>query len=159
MRVTKISVLTKVKLTVVLFMLGFLTLVACAYTPEEIPGPSGFLEGEVIWVGGNLTRLEINPESDGFVSYSNETVRFGDPVFIFGVQTSDGVYTIQLDPTDKGGTEGPQTVHNLAEVIEVGTRIRFPTELYGRRNPIGDALGFSKSKIGMLDPDDIEVLI
>ena len=130
----------------------FLVFVGCTKSP------SGFLEGEVVFVSSNLTSLEASPEFNGLVSYSNETVRFGKG-FVFGVQTSDGIYIIQLDPTDKGGSRGPQTVYSLAAVIKVGTKVKFPTELHGRCNPNRSPMGFSKSKVGMLDPDDIELLI
>lgn len=126
----------------------------------SVPDPSGFLHGEVVWIDGNLSSLEENPEVSGLFSYSNETVRLGNPRFVFGVQTEEGIYTIQLDPTDRGSTPGPQTLQNLAATIKVGTMIRFPTELHGRRAPAPDnsPMGFSSSRIGMLDPDDIELL-
>jgi len=152
MRKSTIVILTGLALVVMVVIVAIVT-------REKIPDPSNFLEGEVVWVGGNLTNLEANPEFSGLLSYSNETVRFGDPSLVFGVQTTDGVYTIQLDPTDRGGSSGPQTVHNLASVLRVGIKVRFPTELYGRESPNRAPMGFSKSKIGMLDPDDVELLI
>jgi len=145
----------RISLMAILPLFAALVLVACG---EKTPDPSSYLNGEVIWITGNLTNLEANSESNGLVSYSNETVRFGDPSLVFRVHTINGIYTIQIDPTDRGGSEGPQTVHSLAAALTVGTKIRFPTELHGRHNPRNDPIGFSKSKIGMLDPDDIELL-
>ena len=133
---------------------GAIGLSGCSKTPE----PSGFVEGEITRVGGNLVSVVKNPEWDGIVSYSNETLKFGDPSYTIHVKTSQGEYSIQVDPTDKGGSPGPQTIYNLAETLEPGMRVRFPTELYGRQNPERQPMGFSKSRIGMLDPDDIEVL-
>jgi hypothetical protein len=42
-------------------------------------------------------------------------------------------------------------------VTTIGTKIKFPTKCFGM-NENRQAAGFSVSKIGMLDPDDIEVL-
>ena len=135
---------------------GVIGFPACS-TPEP-PEPSGFVEGEITRVGGNLVSVVQSLEWDGLLSYSNETLRFGEPSYIIHVNTSQGEYSIQVDPTDNGGSIGPQTIYNLAGTLEQGMRIRFPTELYGRENCDGNPMGFSKSRIGMLDPDDIEIL-
>ena len=115
--------------------------------PEELretSGPSGFVEGEITKIGGNLVSRVGDPESN--------------PIYTLHVATLQGEYLIQIDPTDKGGSPGPQTIYNLAERLEQGMRIKFPTELHGKMNPDRNPMGFSKSRIGMLDPDDIEVL-
>ncbi len=119
--------------------------------------PSNFVEGEIVGISSNLSNIEGNAEWIGLVSYSNETVKFGNGLVI-RVKTDDGTYVIQVDPTDWGGSHGPQTIINLAGALEIGSRVRFPTELHGRTNMAKLPLGFSKSKIGMLDPDDIELL-
>jgi len=135
---------------------GAMGLSGCSEEPT--PEPSGFVEGEITRVGGNLVSVVKNPVWNGLVSYSNETLKFGNPSYTMHVKTPQGEYSIQVDPTDLGGSLGPQTIYNLAETLEPGMRVRFPTELYGRGNPKGQPMGFSKGRIGMLDPDDIEVL-
>ena len=140
----------------ILFLVFMIIVLIGVYVRKA--APRAFLKGEVVWVSSNLINVEKNPEYQGLFSYSNETIKFGDPHFVFGVQTANGIYTIQLDPTDRGGSSGPQTIYNLATVIKQGIRVKFPTELYGRSNSEKQPMGFSKSQVGMLDPDEIEIL-
>ncbi len=137
-------------------ILAATSLIGLAGCDEPRPLPSNYIEGEVIKEFGNLTRgLEKNPKYNGIVSYSNETVKLGEKTYGVIVKTNNGNYTIQFD--DQSGSPGPKTNVNLEATIETGTRIRFPTENLpvGR---IGNKVGFSKDRIGYMDPDDIEIL-
>jgi hypothetical protein len=149
-----------VALGIIFIILLILFLFIGSMLANKTPPPSNFVEGEVVKVKGSLVNIVTAPEFNGFVSHSNQTTKFGDPTFVFSVKTPKGVYVIQIDPTDTGGSPGPQTIYNLAAVVKEGKKIRFPTEVHGRKNaePKNQPMGFSKSKIGMLDPDDIEIL-
>ena len=65
----------------------------------------------------------------------------------------------KIDIEDIVGSSGGKTAYNLAAAIEKGTKIRFPTKFTGsrRRNSKGNRAGFCQ-RIGILDPDDIEIL-
>ena len=147
----------------ILVMVGIFIFFIMWYSIPDItktPPPSNFIEGTVTEISGSLVNVVTAPEFDGAVSYSNQTTKFGDPTFVFSVETAEGLYHIQIDPTDSGGSPGPQTIYNIAATIKVGSMVRFPTEVYGRTNSAQpkQPMGFSKSKIGILDPDDIEIL-
>jgi hypothetical protein len=118
--------------------------------------PGNYQEGKVIGEYGTLVKgLEKNPEFDGLLSYSNETVRVGEPIYGIRVETQNGIYTIDFD--DKAGSPGPRTVNNLAAAIEEGITVRFPTTNVPHN--IGQSpTGFSSDRLGTLDPDDIELV-
>jgi len=112
-----------------------------------------YIQGEVIERYGNITGLV---ESSGAL-FGNESVKVGNPNYVMRVKTKQGVYTIEVDALDTSGSSGPQTIYSVAGATKVGTNIRFPTKCYGR-NEKNQQAGFSSSKVGMLDPDDIEIL-
>lgn len=140
------------KVVVAIGALAFLS--ACDQNPRN------FVEGEIVVISSNMSNIERNAARNGLVSYSNETVKFGNGLVI-RVETDDSTYVIQVDPTDMGGSNGPQTIISLAGALEIGSRVRFPTEFSRTFRHImysTQKVGFSKSKIGILDPDDIELL-
>jgi hypothetical protein len=117
--------------------------------------PESYIEGEVIERVGDvigLTKSEVN----GLFVYG-ETVKLGNPTYVMKVKTNQGIYTIQVDALDTCGSHGPQTIYSIAVATKTGTKIRFPTKCYGT-NENNQPAGFSSSKVGMLDPDDIEIL-
>ena len=120
--------------------------------------PSDHIEGEVIIPAGDFGNIQANAEFDGLVSYSNETLKINTSDVVFTVKTELGKYTIQLDPTGEGGSSGPQTVKNMKFALRKGVKIKFPTNYHGKKNPDNRPMGFSKSKIGIVDPGDIDVL-
>jgi hypothetical protein len=115
--------------------------------------PENYIQGEVIERYGNITGLV---ESSG-VLFGNESVKVGKPNYVMRVKTEQGVYTLEVDALDTCGSFGPQTIYNVAGATKVGTKIRFPTKVYNS-NLNNQQAGFSSSKVGKLDPDDIEIL-
>jgi len=126
---------------------------ACSPTP-----PSDYLEGEIISIGGDYEKIQPKAERNGLIGFSNETVKINTNDVVFSVKTKLGDYIIQLDPTDGGGSPGPQTVSNVKFALKRGTKIKFPTNYHKRKNRQNNPMGFSKSRVGMVDPDDIEIL-
>ena len=125
---------------------SLLGLTACTKAPEN------FIEGEVLETYGTLSRLE---ESSGAL-FGNESVKLGNPSYGMIVKTTQGVYNIQLDAFDDGGTPGPHTIYNMAGAIKKGTKIRFPTKAYGT-NTANQPMGFSNDRVGVLDPDEVQI--
>jgi len=119
--------------------------------------PENYIQGEVIERYGNITGLVESSGALFGALFGNESVKVGNPNYVMRVKTEQGVYTIEVDALDTSGSSGPQTIYSVAGATKVGTNIRFPTKCYGR-NEKNQQAGFSSSKVGMLDPDDIEIL-
>ena len=115
--------------------------------------PESYVEGEVIERYGTLVGLV---ESSG-AFFGNESIKIGGPLYIMKVKTQYKVYTIQIDALDNSGSLGPQTIYNVAMATKIGTKIMFPTKAYGK-NKNKEPAGFSSGNIGMLDPDDIQII-
>jgi len=121
--------------------------------------PTNYIEGEIIEIGGSYGNIVPSHEYDGLVSHSNETIKFSDDNVVFTVKTKKGNYYVQIDPSDRGGSAGVQTVENLKYVLKKGMMVRFPTKYKGVGIVQSNKhLGFSKSRVGVVDPDDIEIL-
>jgi len=108
--------------------------------------PENFVEGKVVSEYGNVARIV---ESSGAL-FGNESVKLGNPAYGLKVETPQGIYTIEVAVDDMSGSSGPHTAYNLAAAIEEGTKVRFPLQ-YGGRNL------FSADRLGIVDPDDIEI--
>jgi len=115
--------------------------------------PKNYVEGEVIERYGTVSGLI---ESSGAL-FGNESVKAGDPSYVIRVKTQNGVYTIEVDALDTSGSSGPQTIYSVAAATKIGTKIKFPTKAYGK-NWKNQHAGFSSGNVGMLDPDDIEII-
>ena len=117
--------------------------------------PSDFLEGEIISTGGDFSNIQPNAEFNGLMSYSNETIKINTGNVVFTVKTELGNYTIQLAKTNNAG---PQTVENMKFVLKKGVKIKFPTKYHMLKRSVRGKMGFSKSKIGIVYTNDIEIL-
>jgi len=69
----------------------------------------------------NPRTLLKNPEYDGLVSHSNETVKLGRSIYILKIKT-DGGKLISVSVMDNG--DGKKEA--LDQLIEVGSRVSFP---------------------------------
>lgn len=140
--------LNKSKIVKSLTVIGLVgILVGCS------PKPENFVEGTVLKEYGNVARVV---DSTGAL-FGNDSVKLGNPHYGLLVKTSEGNYTIEVDVTDRSGSSGQKTAYNLAMAIEEGTNIRFPTSFDGDSNT-ENPIGFTKDRIGFIDPDDIEIL-
>ncbi len=110
--------------------------------------PSSYINGKVIKEYGNIEQA-----IDENTQY--EKVNYG-----IIVKTVDGNYTININSEDRAEDGGPQDIYSVAATIQVGTRIRFPRQPGSviNRTRADTSSGFSSSKIGMLDPDAIQIL-
>jgi len=106
--------------------------------------PEDYVEGKVIQEYGNIAGIV---ESNGAL-FGNESVKLANN-YGLKVETSQGIYTIDVD--DESGSSGPHTAYNLAAAIEAGTKIRFLLKYNGKDS-------FSADKLGIVDPDDIQIL-
>jgi len=119
---------------------GLLTIAGC--------GPRDFVEGKVIEEYGNISKIVdsknpfLNPED----------LDLKNPVYGLKVETDQGLYIIEVDVTDKSGSTGGHTAYNLAAAIEKGTKIKFAT-VYN------DQKRFKSDRIGLVDPDDIIIIL
>lgn len=108
--------------------------------------PGDHIVGRVINESGSLAKLV------GLGSkYSDEVKISEKETYLLIVDTEDGLYTIDVDVDDRSGSSGPHTAANLAAIIEKGSKIKFA------RKYSGESL-FSNDKLGIVDPDDIEIL-
>lgn len=126
-------------LGVIALATGTIMLVGCK--------PSDFVEGEVIQEYGNIAKMV----DSGTPSFDKESLDLKNPFYGLKVKTDHGVYTIEVDADDSGGSSGSHTAYNLAAAIEKGTRIKFATKYDGRKL-------FAADRIGSVDPDDIIIL-
>lgn len=110
-------------------------------------GPGNYVEGKVVSEYGNLARIV---ESSSGALIGNESVKLGNPVYGLKVETPQGIYIIEVDVNDQSGSRGPHSAYNLAAAIEEGTKVKFPLR-YDERDL------FSVDRLGILDPDDIEI--
>ncbi len=133
------------KILTSLILAGTLGVVGCGIKPEN------FVEGRVLSEYGNISRIE---ESSGAL-FGNESVKLGNPNYGLRVETPQGIYTIEVDVDDMSGSSGSHTAYNLAATIEIGTKIRFPLRL--KRRISGEEL-FNSDRLGIVDPDDIEII-
>ena len=97
-----------------------------------------YIEGTIIKEYGNIGSIV---ESSGAL-FGNESIKFSKPYYCITVDTQQGEYIIELN--DYAGSKGGKTVENMSIAIKEGTRIRVTT--------------FSKDRILVVDPDDIEIL-
>jgi hypothetical protein len=114
--------------------------------------PVDYIQGTVIKEFGNVPGIV---QSSGAL-FGNESVRVGPPAYGIEVETQVGNYTIEI-VNDTFGSTGPKTIYNLAMAIEVGTQISFPTR-FENINDEDSYIGFTKDRVGGLDPDDISIL-
>jgi len=56
-----------------------------------------------------------------------------------------------MQMNDLIGSSGPKNIHNLAAAIGEGDEVKFPLTYRGKDL-------FSADKVGIVDPDDIEIL-
>ncbi|MBI2631522.1 hypothetical protein HYW75_00785 [Candidatus Pacearchaeota archaeon] len=115
--------------------------------------PKNYVEGEVVERYGTLSGLVESSDA----LFGNESVKIEQPSYLMRVNTKNGEYIIQVDALDDSGSSGPQTIHNIAAATKIGTKIKFPTKAYGTNRKLQPA-GFSSGNVGMLDPDDIQIL-
>ena len=107
---------------------------------EMVPSEGrDILSGTVVKIYGNLPGLEsssITISGKG-VSGGGHTVKIGEPIYGLHVQTSKGLYVIQMQGND---------VYALASLITVGTEIKFPRKFHYQYN-IGEEDLFGNNKI------------
>jgi hypothetical protein len=124
-----------------------------------------FLDGKVVKVAGTLpglVRSTISVSGEG-ISGGGETVAIGNPTYILHVQTSEGLYVVQVVDGDflRGHLGGTQTIWALSTIIKVGTEVIFPTGFhycqYDYNDSWKDVNLFSPSRIGMVEANQIEV--
>ncbi len=117
--------------------------------------PTNFVTGEIIDVELSYADVESGRET---VDSCDSTAMVNSGDFAFSVETREGVFYVHLDPTDNGGSSGPHTVANMKLALKRGVMIRFPIDYHGNVNSDNQPMGFSKSNVGMVDPDDIEII-
>ena len=134
---------------------GIIGFSGCNYDLK--PAPSEYVEGEVTKIYGTLPNI-VKSQNHIYALFGGgkvDTVKFGDLTYGIQVNTPKGVYTIDLN--DYAGSEGPKTLLNVSQVIKQGTRVRFPTKDVPQVLN-GTPTGFSAERLGVLDPDDLEIL-
>jgi len=91
--------------------------------PEE---GRDFLSGTVTKIYGNLPGLEASTISvtGKHVSGGGETIKIGEPIYGLQVQTTKGLYVLQL---------AGNHVYALASLINVGTEVKFPRKFHWAR--------------------------
>ncbi|MCX6711011.1 MAG: hypothetical protein NTZ02_02880 [Candidatus Woesearchaeota archaeon] len=109
--------------------------------------PSQYLEGTVIAEYG-----DINPISET----NSKDKSAADPqsqrdAYVIKVQTSEGMYTIQINERTNLGYLNNHTSENLAAAIETGTKIKFALNIESMEL-------FDKDNIGTVPPEKIEIL-
>ncbi|MFH1174980.1 MAG: hypothetical protein V1725_07650 [archaeon] len=102
-----------------------------------------YLQGKVVKEAGSVASVV---ESSGAL-FGNESVKFSNPTYLLQVQTSQGLYTIDV----QNGCFG-KTIEGLALAIEEGDSIRFPITIEPNTQY------FSGDRIGKLKADLITVL-
>jgi hypothetical protein len=139
--------------------------------------------GKVVKIDGTLpglvrSTISIHGEVDsGFftpgysVSGGGQSVAIGNPTYILHVQTSEGLYVVQIVNamgsdfvgSSRPYSAGPQTIYGLASAIKIGTEVGFPTGYHNCRanydgTDSGDVSFFSTSRIGAVEPNQLEVI-
>ncbi len=139
------NVMTIKRTLVTIVLASAIGLAACS--PSPLGGPGNYVEGKVVSEYGNVARIV---ESSGAL-FGNESVKLGNPVYGLKVETPQGIYIIEVDVNDQSGSRGPHSAYNLAAAIEEGTEVKFPLR-YDEKDL------FSVDRLGILDPDDIEII-
>ena len=118
---------------------GAMMLQGCLKETESV-----YLEGTVIKELGSVA--SIVPSNGAF--FGNESIKFSQKTYILQIQTSEGLYTVDV-------YEGyRKTLESLALVIEPGDRVQF--EKFGGGCP--GASNFGNDKIGRISSGKITVL-